>query len=834
MFKNYLKSAFRNIIRNKFYSILNILGLSIGVIAAIFILLFNNSELSYDKHHEKHKRIHRLESDFTINNKHDLFAVTSAPLGPAFKIEFPEVEEFVRFAGGDGTLIKYGDKEFYEDDFYYTDSTIFDVFTHEFVYGNPEKALTEPNTCVLTETMAKKYFENENPIGKVIADADDVNFKVTGVIKDLPESSHLKFRGVFSINTLVEKFGRERMNSLEPNAFWNVNFYTYILLNENSNIESIYEKFPGFYEKYMKSLGDQINASFEFMSTPLADIHLTSTLRGDLPTGNKSYVYIFTVIAIFILLIASINYMNMATARSSNRAKEVGIRKVLGADRFQLIRQFLTESVILALIALIIAIASVYLLLPDFNQIAGKNLVFGFSQTPMIIFWIFIISLIIGFLSGSYPAFYLSSFIPVKVLKGKINTGAKSGWLRRILVVFQFVISIAMIIGTIVVSNQLNYMRTKDLGFDKENILVVGIQDTTLRKKIPTFREELLQNPNIINATTSTGYPGAMGGIIVMRVEKLEKISENTELTDTLQNTQNPDSTTFHTGSRMVEYALNFAMIDYDYIDSYKMEIVKGRNFNKEMGTDLDEGVIINEIAAKELGWGDDAIGKKIDFGIDLDGSANRNTKVIGVVKDFNYNSLHNKIDPMLFFLSERPRFFLSIRIDDKNRKEALEFIEEKWYEFGAINPFDYDFVDQTLDEMYEAEDNIGRIFRIASVLSIFIALLGLLGLSSFIAEQRSKEIGIRKVLGASVGSILLKLFKEFIILIAVGFVIAAPLAWWGLNDWLSTSFIYNVEIGWLTFVIAAFLAFIIGLATISFHIVKAATANPVDAIKCE
>ena len=834
MFKNYLKSAFRNITRNKFYSFLNILGLSTGLIAAIFILLFNSSELSYDKHHEKHKRIHRLESDFTISNKHDLFAVTSAPLGPAFKLEFPEVEEFVRFANAESVLIKYEDKEFYEDDLLYTDSTIFDVFTHEFVYGTPEKALTEPNTCVLTETLAKRYFENENPIGKIISDADDINYKVTAVIKDLPESSHLKFSGVFSINTLAERFGRERMNSLEPGAFWNVNYYTYILLNENSNIESIYEKFPGFYEKYMKSLGDQINASFEFMSTPLADIHLTSTLRGDLPTGNKSYVFIFTIIAIFILLIASINYMNMATARSSNRTKEVGIRKVLGAVRFQLIRQFLTESVILALIALAIAIASVYLLLPDFNQLAGKNLVFGFSQTPMIILWIFIITLITGFLSGSYPAFYLSSFMPVKVLKGKINTGAKSGWLRRILVVFQFIISIAMIIGTIVVSNQLNFLRTKDLGFDKENILVVGVQDTSLRKKLPTFREELLQNPNILNATTSNGYPGGMGGIIVMRVEKLEKISENTELTDTIKNTQNTDSTTFHTGSRMVEYALNFTMIDYDYIDSYKMEIIKGRNFDKEMGTDLEEGVIINEAAAKELGWGDEPIGKKIDFGVNLDGTANRYTKVIGIVKDFNYNSLHNKIDPILFLLSERPRGVLSIRIDEKNRQKALEFIEEKWYEFGAINPFDYDFLDQNLDEMYEAEVNIGRIFRIASLLSIFIALLGLLGLSSFIAEQRSKEIGIRKVLGASVSSIIIKLFKEFIVLIMVAFVIAAPLSWWGLTDWLSTSFIYNVGIGWLTFVIAAFLAIIIGLATTSFHIIKAANANPVDSIKCE
>jgi len=319
-----------------------------------------------------------------------------------------------------------------------------------------------------------------------------------------------------------------------------------------------------------------------------------------------------------------------------------------------------------------------------------------------------------------------------------------------------------------------------------------------------------------------------------MRVETLEKLSENNDLRDTTQNEISNDSTTFQTGSRMVEHALNLALIDYDFIDSYKMEIINGRNFDKNMGTDLEEGVLINEAAAKELGWGDDAIGKKIDFGIELDGTADRYTKVIGVIKNFNYNSLHNKIDPMLFFLSESPRYFLSIRIDEKNRQQALEFIEEKWYEFGAINPFDYDFLDQNLDEMYEAEVNIGRIFRIASLLSIFIALLGLLGLSSFIAEQRSKEIGIRKVLGASVSSIIIKLFKEFIVLIMVAFVIAAPLSWWGLTDWLNSSFIYNVGIGWLTFVIAILLAVIIGLATTSFHIIKAANANPVDSIKCE
>ena len=839
MFKNYIKSAYRNIVRNKFYSAINIFGLSIGIIATIFILLYNQSELAYDRHHEKHERIYRLESNFTISGKHDLFAVTSVPLGPAFKLEFPEIEEFVRFAGGDGILIKYDKKEFYEDALFYTDSTIFDVFTHEFILGEPEKALTEPNTCVFTETLAKKYFGDKNPIGEVITDADNVNFKITGVIKDLPENSHLKFNGLFSVATLSERFGRERFNSFEPGAFWNISPYTYVLLKENSNIESVFEKFPQFYEKYMKSLGDQINASFQVMATPLADIHLTSNLSSDQPTGNKAYVYIFSFVALFILLIAAINYMNMATARSATRAKEVGIRKVLGAFRSQLMRQFLSESVILAIIALVIAVISVYLLLPIFNEIAGKNLVFGFSSTPFILLEIFVIAVIIGLISGSYPAFYLSSFLPVKVLKGKINTGRKGGLLRKILVVFQFVISIVMIIGTIVVSKQLNYLKTKDLGFEKENIIVVGVQDTAFLRKVPVFREELLQNPNIKNVSTSTGVPGNIRQIIVMRVEKDEKISTPAETGDSLKisnvdSTGNTDTTTFQTGSRMVEHALNFIMTDTNYIDLFDIEITEGRNFDRKMGTDLEEGVIINEATARELGWTDDPLGKKIDFGIDLDGTAQRYTKVIGVVKDFHYRSLHNNIDPLLIFLSNRPRYFMSIRFNEKNQRQTLDYIEEKWYEFGNINPFDYDFLDKTMDEMYEAEENIGRIFRIASILSIFIALLGLLGLSSFIAEQRTKEIGIRKVLGASIESILKILYKEFVVLIIIAFIIASPLAWWILDDWLNTNFIYSTTIGWFSYVLAGLLALVIGLLTISYHIVKAATANPVDSIMCE
>lgn len=806
MFKNYILSAIRNTRKNGFHSLINIIGLSLGILSAIFILLYIQDELSYDKHHEKHERIFRLESDFTINNKHDKFAVTAIPLAPALKIEFPEVEDFVRFAGDQDVLLKYEGKEFYEDRLFFTDSSIFNVFTHKFIYGSPEQALTDPNTMVLTESLSKKFFGDENPINKVIKTGDDMNFKITAVIEDVPSNSHLKFSGLFSVSTLAEIYGRERFNSFEPGTFWNITPYSYILLKENSDISSIHEKFPEFYDKYMAEVGDQINASFKLMATPLADVHLTSKFSGDEPTGNIVYVYIFGFVAIFILIIASINYMNMATARSFDRAREVGIRKVVGAYRTQLIRQFIGESILLSVFALIIAIIFVIILLPVFNDLADKNMSFSILSNPRIFLYAIGISLLIGIISGSYPAFYLSSFRPVRVLKGTIISGRKNGTLRKILVIFQFVLSIIMIIGIIMVSKQLNYFRNKDLGFDKENIILTQVQDTSFRKKIPVFKEELLQNPAITSVSSSTGLPGYVRSIVVMRVEKENK---------------------------MQEYALNFVMVDYDYIDLLNLEIVEGRNFDEKMGTDVEQAVIINETAAKKLGWAEDPLGKKIDFGVDLDGSALRNTKVIGVIKDFNYISLHNPIEPLCLFLTDRPRYYLAIKYESDNIQSVLDFIKEKWDSFGANRTFDYTIFENRLDEMYTAEIKLGKIFLYFTILCIFIALLGLFGLSSFTSEQRTKEIGIRKTFGASVNSIVLMLFREFAYLVIIAFIIAVPVSYFAIDNWLQ-NFAYSVKIGWLPFAIGGILAFVIAILTVSYHSVRAATSNPVDAIKWE
>lgn len=806
MITNYIKSAFRNLMRNKFYALINIIGLSVGMASFIFILFFVKDEAGYDQYHEKYNRIHRLDSEFNINNKVDRFAIVPVPMGHAFKLEFPEVENFVRLFGAGNSLIKYGTKEYYEEDFYFCDSTIFDVFTHEFVLGSPDNALTEPNTIVLTEKIAKKYFGKENPMGEMLTTGNDNSYQITGVIKDLPANSHLKFDALLSGATIVERTGAEDFNSLEPMRFWNIGVYTYVLLNKNSDISTIHEKFPDFYGKYMKPIGDQINASFELLTTPLAETHYREGLSANRPIGNKAYIYIFSAIAVFILLLAAINYMNMATARSTKRAREVGIRKVSGAYKMQLVRQFLGESLLLSIIAMLIALLVVYLLIPDFNNLVDKTIVFG--ADPMIFLIILLVAIVTGLVSGSYPAFYLSSFSPVIVLKGTVSqSGRNKGLLRKILVVIQFFIAIVMIIATIAISEQIGFLKNKDLGFEKDNLIVMQLQDSAFRSKVETFQEELLQNPNIKGVTNSSQVPGNISWIQVMNVEN---------------------------EGQMVQSSLILVQADYNFIETMGMEILKGRNFDKNMSTDDTGAVVINETSMKRLGWTEDPIGKRIDYGIDLEGNVARPMKVIGVVKDFHFRSLHNPVEPLIIFINPAPRFNVSVRIDEEKTREALDFIEEKWNDFGAKRPFDYEFLETNMDSMYQAEEKINRIFTIATVLTIFIALLGLLGLSSFIAEQKTKEIGIRKVMGATVGNILKILFKEFLLLIMIAFVIAVPIAWWRIEIWLKDSFVYFTDLHWYTFVLAGIIAIFVGLATISYHIIRAANSNPVDAIKYE
>lgn len=808
MLKNYFLSAIRNITKNPFYAFLNIIGLTIGLAAFIFIYIYVKDEVSFDKHNTKHHRIYRIESDFTIGSKHDKFAIVPIPMGPALKLEYPEIEEFVRFRNEDNTLFKFENKEYYEDDFYYVDSTIFDVFDVDLLQGNLEKALSEPNTAVLTKKIAEKYFGKQNAIGNVIESGGGRQFKITAVINNLPNNSHLKYDALLSASTLAKEIGEEEFNSMEPGRFWNIGVFTYLLINENSSIDQIHEKFPGFYDKYMKELGEQFNASFDLLSTPLADVHLHSELSSDLPTGNKSYVYIFSIVGIFMLILAAINYMNMATAQSSKRSREVGMRKVMGAEKQQLIGQFLSESILLSIIALILALIIVFLIMPDFNNLTGKDLIFANVLSPIFLVQAFLLSILIGIISGSYPAFYLSSFMPLSVLKGIATVSGKPKLLmRRVLVVFQFFIAIAMIIGTLVVSDQLHFLKNKDLGFNKNNVVVMELQDSAFRSKVKVFREDLLTSSNITAVSNSTSVPGNISWIQVMLVE------QETE---------------------MKEMAVILAKCDYFFPELLELEFLQGRNFDQNMGTDDTAAVIINETAARQFGWKDDPLGKKIHYGMDLDRSGGRIMKVIGVVKDFHFNSLHNKIEPIIFFISEIPRFRLSVRVKEGNMGAALEHMENSWHKYGAQRPFNYTMLSQIQEEMYDGEEKIDLIFKIISILTVFIALLGLFGLSSFTAEQRTKEIGIRKINGATLFDILILLYKEFFWLILIAFALAVPLAYWQLSSWLETSFIYYVEINWISVLFAGVLAMIVGMLTISFHIVRVASSDPVKAIKYE
>jgi putative ABC transport system permease protein len=803
MFRSYFQSLFRNILRNKFYTFLNILGLSIGIFTALLILLYVQDELSYDKHHANHKRIYRLESAFTTNNNQDLYATVPIPIGPALKLEIPEIQTVVRLDRYGQELFIYNEREYIEDNFFMADSTVFDVFTHAFIAGNPETCLTSPNSIVLTESTAEKYFLNENPMGKVISIKNGVSYKITGIIKDVKGNSHLQFDALISISSDVEKY-----NITKASRFWRVGVYTFILINENVTIDDVLSKWPAFYTKYMEDLGTRYKVHYDLLATPLTDTHFKQGLAAELPAGNKSYILIFLAIAFFILLIAAINYMNMATARSANRAKEVGIRKVLGAQRNLLIQQFLIESVTLSVIALIFALFAVWIILPAFNDFSGKLISLSVGENAFIFLEIILITIFIGILSGSYPAFYLSAFDPAAVLKGSVSkSGTKSLFLRRVLVVVQFFIAVFMIISSLVISGQLNFIRQKDLGFEKENIVVLEIHDNEFYNNIPAFIEELRANPNILSVTNATGIPGKMNRIQTMYIEQEEEMKFEPIL---------------------------FAQTDFDYLNTFNIEVITGRNFNKEMGTDDREAVIINEAMAYNYGWIKDPIGKNIEFGRQQDGSGARPMKVIGVVKDYHFKSLHNSIEPIVLFISEEPSFFICCRVNDENKKEAVAFMEQKWIEFGNNYPFQFNFLDDEMDEMYVTEDKISTIINITTLLTIFIALLGLLGLSSFIAEQKNKEIGIRKIHGASIGSILYLLYKDFFVLFVIAYVIAIPVSWWRLGIWLESSFVYFQTLSWTTFLIAGILSLTIGILTISFYIIKAASGKPIEAVKCE
>ncbi|MEJ8801622.1 ABC transporter permease [Pontibacter sp. H249] len=802
MLQNYFKIALRNLYRNKVYTAINITGLAIGVASCMLIFLYVQDELSYESNFDNSDRIVRVVGEVVFEGQQDNFAVTPLPLEAEAR-KFEGVETVTQFSQLRKQTIWYNNQSFSEDRLLAGDSSFFTVFDYKFIYGDPKTALDAPKTIVLTEKLATKLFGGaEQAMGKVLQFSRH-SYAVTGVYMD-EGHSHIAASGVLSRATQFEGLSEE-----ERKNFWfNLNNYTYLLLPGTAQIPGVQEQLNALTASVVNPWikENRLNAQMSFFVQPLKEIHFDNRyVHGLSPIGNMSYVYIFSAVAVFLLLIASINYMNLATARSAKRAKEVGLRKVVGADRSQLVSQFLGESLLLTLIAVLLALALVQVFIPSFNTLTDKQFSSNFYLQWEFILLLLAIVLLVGIVAGSYPAFFLSHFKPADVLKSDKTPRGTSAILRKALVVLQFGISLIMIIGTFVVFAQMRFLKSADLGFQKEQVLVIDVPsgDSTLVERLPLIKQKLLQHPNITQVSNTYSIPSESLNRTLMLVEQ---------------------------GDKMVEKTIDIMAVDYDFMPLMGIEFTAGRNFSRDIKTDEKHGVIINEAAAKWLGW-KDPIGKKVFTGDTA--VADTPTRIIGVVKDFHVESLHSEVKPLAIALSPKSPGYLLARIAPENQATTIQFVEQQWREFDQKHPLEYFFLDEFFDRQYKAEEKMLTVFGYFAALTIFIACLGLFGLASFTAEQRTKEIGIRKVLGSSTGSIIVLISKEFALLVLVAIALASPIAWYGMNTWLQ-DFAYRIDLSWWIFVISGFTAMTIALFTVSFQAMKAALLDPVTALRAQ
>jgi putative ABC transport system permease protein len=801
MIKNYFKTAWRTLWKNKTFSFINIFGLATGIASSLLILLFVQNELSYDRFHKDAENIYRVVKDFVNDDGSRLPDATTPPaLAPAMQQEIPDVESVTRVfpSWGRDFLIKYGDKKIIEQNLYRVDSSFFDVFTFPFIKGDPKKAFKNINSIVLTKSTAKKYFGNEDPMGKILSVDDFGDMMVSGVIKDVPSNSHFHFDFLISVRTFPG-------NDLDASWGW-YNFYTYAKLKPHTSIASLTKKVQDIYKRNDKD-GKNI-----FYTQPLTDIHLSSNLKWELESNSdRLYVYVFSLIGIFIILIAGINYVNLATAKASVRAKEIGVRKVAGALRSSLVNQFLVESVITCLLASVVAIIIAHLLLPVVNALTAKQLtVLG---NPTVLSYMLVSSVFLGVVAGIFPAIYLSSFKPIIVLKGiKLSEKATLS-LRKILVVVQFTISIVLIIGALIISQQMHFIQSAKLGLNKDQVLIA--KNTFNPNDRSAFLNEISQLPGIKKATTSDGVVGGQNWTNGMSL----KGSQNSQL-------------------------INFLSVGYDFVDAMGMQIKEGRGFSPKFPADtmnngipggpLDQnigGVLVNETAVKDLGIPEPAVGKQLLWGSDKD--TMYYVTIVGVVKDFHFTSLKNQIKPFAFINNPRRQWYFTIKLSTDNMKATLAQLETAWKKFSDERPFEYTFLDETYAKLYQSDARFEKVFISLVVLGIIIACLGLLGLSIFAAQRRIKEIGIRKVLGASAGSVVGLLSKDFLKLVVIALIIAVPIAWFAMSKWLQ-DFAYRISIQWWVFIAAAVIALLIAFITVSSQAIKAAIANPVKSLRTE
>lgn len=800
MFKNYLKIAFRNVKKHKAYAFINIAGLAIGMACCILIISFIATELSYDRYHKKTDRIYRLGLDADLGGNQILMPISTAPAAPTLVQNYPEILDAVRFQRMGKVSVKDRDLEFFEENVYLADNSIFNIFTFPMILGDPQSALKTAYSMVMTEDTAYKYFGDEDPVGKILKVGNQFDYTVTGVMENVPKNSHFTFDILCSFESLYAQRGEAMEEWLS------FNLYTYVLIQENINIKELENKFPVLIDKHMGTELKAIGGKIEFFLQPLTQIHLHSHMENEMSANSDiAYIYIFSAIALFILIIACINFMNLATARSALRAKEVGIRKVIGAERKELIRQFLGESLIYSLFSMIVAIGLAHLVLPLFSSLSGRELSIDYFGMPWLIPGLIGMILFVGLAAGSYPALFLSSFQPVKVLKGSLKAGAANARFRSILVVGQFVISIGLIISTGVILNQLHFMKNKNLGFEKGNVVVVRTSAGPARESIDSIKQEFKKIPGVLSAGLTSQLPGREASISPY-------VPEGFSATE-------------------AQLMKNFD-IDHDFIPTMGIELIAGRNFSSEFGTDASDAIIINETAARKFGWAE-PIGKKIEnfSGEDIDV---RSTKtVIGVIKDIHMSSLHSLIMPLYINYESDDLDNIAIRINSNDVRGIIDKLRTKWSELYPNQTFDYYFLDDSLATLYESDGRLSRIFSSFTLFAIFIACLGLFGMSSFTAEQRTKEIGIRKVLGASVSGVVVLLAKDFLKLVLFANILAWPIAYLAMKEW-TKGFAYQAGIGVEMFVITGVLAAVIALLTVSFQSIKAALSHPINAIKYE
>ncbi|HEX5025778.1 MAG TPA: ABC transporter permease [Agriterribacter sp.] len=803
MLKHYFKTSWRNLRKNKLFSFINILGLSLGITTCFIIMMYVQDELSYDRFNKNADHIARIIFTADINGGKINESVLMPPVAATMKKDFPEVKDATRIMSFGSPRIKYKDKVFKDDKFAFVDPNFFNIFTLPMIKGNAQTALLQPNTVVLTKSTAAKYFGNDDALGKTLELGNDTTlYKVTGIIEDVPVNSHFHFDLFASMTGWKDATSDSWLSS---------SYYTYILLKPGADLQKIASRFPGMVEKYMgpqiqKGMGLSLEQfrtkgnTLGFVLQPLTSIHLYSDTSNEFePGGNATYVYIFAGVALFMLIVACINFINLSTAGASKRAKEVGVRKVAGSGRFQLIKQFLSESILITFFSLLIALVLLQLALPAFNSISGKQLTIGIK--PVLAF--ISLGLIVGLLAGVYPAFYLSSFKPIAVLKGKFTGSNRNFGLRSGLVIFQFVISVALIIGTVVVYEQMKFMQNKDLGYNKNQVITIP-NSWALGTNERVFKQQMLEDPRVLHATMSWYKP-------------------------TEPNNYN-NAMAYPAGNdKLIISGVNY-YVDEQYIPTLGMQMISGRNFSKNFPTD-SSAIILNETAVKALGWNAETALDKTLIRQNSPRGDNFPFHVIGVVKNFNFKSLHETISPL--YMTLQPEGGLIFKITSNDIPGLLAAMKTKWDSYHTEEPFTFSFMDDYFNKAYATEQKTATVLNIFSVLTIFVACLGLFGLATYTAEQRTKEIGIRKVLGATVTQVTQMLSKEFLKLVSIASLIAFPVAWWGMNKWLQ-NFAYRIDISWWVFAIAGIAALVIALITVSFQAIKAAVANPVEALRSE